>query len=308
MVWMLVLLLAATLEPGSATLIWRDGTVESMRVEGYADIAGKRRVTAKTNFRLASVTKQFTATAILLCEHDGKLTLDDPVSKHLANWPAYATAITIRHLLQHESGLRPYDANVRDNTPQLNDKDVLTFVQQQTDLLFEPGSAYRYSNTGYAILALIVEKASGLSFAEMLKHRIFKPLGMKGTTVGPAKNRAYGHARTATGWQRADQSATSAVQGDGGIYSSIHDLAKWANALDKCKLLDCATLQKTWTPSKHGYGLGWRIAADGVISHTGSTRGFRNVIQRHAKRSLTIVILTNRNEGEPEQTATHLAK
>lgn len=307
MVWMLLFLLAATFEPGSATLIFRDGKVESMRVEGSADIAAKRRVTPKTNFRLASVTKQFTATAILLCERDGKLTLDDPVSKHIANWPAYAGAITIRHLLQHESGLRPYDANVPDDTPQLTDKDVLTFVQQQASLLFDPGSAYRYSNTGYAILALIVEKASGLSFAEMLKQRIFKPLGMKGTTVGPAKNRAYGHSRTSTGWQRADQSSTSAVQGDGGVYSSIHDLAKWARALDKCTLLDCATLQRTWTPSKHGYGLGWRIAADGVISHTGSTRGFRNVIQRHPAKRLTIVILTNRNEGEPELAAFRLA-
>lgn len=305
--WMVLFLLAAALEPGSATLVWRDGKVESMRVEGYADIAAARRVTAKTNFRLASVTKQFTATAILLCQRDGKLTLDDPVSKHLADWPAYARAITIRQLLQHESGLRAYDADVPETTPQLSDKDVLRFVQQQSTLLFEPGSAYRYSNTGYAILALIVEKASGEPFAEMLKRRIFKPLGMKGTTVGPAKNRAYGHTRTGDGWSRADQSPTSAVQGDGGIYSSIHDLAKWAHALDNCKLLDCATLQQTCTPSKFGYGLGWRIAADGVVSHTGSTRGFRNVIQRHPEKRLTIVILTNRNEGEPEQTATRLA-
>jgi CubicO group peptidase (beta-lactamase class C family) len=307
MKWMLFFLLAATLEPGSATLIWRDGKVESMRVEGYADIAAKRRVTAKTNFRLASVTKQFTATAVLLCERDGKLTLDDPVSKHIADWPAYANAITIRHLLQHESGLRPYDANVPEDVPQLTDQDVLRFVQQQTSLLFDPGSAYCYSNTGYAILALVVERASGLRFAEMLRRRIFKPLGMKGTTVGPGNNRAFGHARTATGWQRADQSPTSAVQGDGGIYSSIQDLAKWARALDKCTLLDCATLQKTWTPSKHGYGLGWRIEG-GVIGHTGSTRGFRNVIKRYPAKRLTIVILTNRNEGEPEITATRLAK
>ncbi|MBM3756975.1 MAG: beta-lactamase family protein [Acidobacteria bacterium] len=306
MVWMILLLLAAAIEPGSATMVLRDGKVESMRVEGFADIAAKRRVTAKTNFRLASVTKQFTATAILLLEREGKLQLDDPVSKHLQNWPDYARAITIRHLLQHESGLRPYDDAVPGATPQLSDKDVLTFVQQQASLFFEPGSGYRYSNTGYAILALIVERVSGLRFAEMLKRRIFQPLGMKGTTVGPAKNRAYGHSRTPTGWKRDDQSPTSAVQGDGGIYSSLHDLAKWTRALDTCRLLDCVTLQKTWTPSKFGYGLGWRIAG-GVISHTGSTRGFRNVIQRHPAKKLTVVILTNRNEGEPETAATRLA-
>lgn len=304
-------LLLALIEPGSAILVLHDGKVIERRVEGYADIDARKKVTPKSNFRLASVTKQFTATAILLLEKDGKLRRSDLVADHLPGWPVYARDVTVQHLLQHESGLRDYDANVPEGATQLKDRDVLTFLQRQKDLLFPSGSSYRYSNSGYAILALLIEKASGQRFGDFLAARIFRPLGMKATVVHEqgrttVKHRAYGHSRDGQRWRRDDQSPTSAVQGDGGIYSSIHDLEKWVRALDRCTLLDCQTLRQTWTPSRHGYGLGWRVA-DGVVSHTGSTRGFRNVMQRYPAKRLTVIILTNRNEGEPERTASALA-
>ncbi|MBM3785913.1 MAG: beta-lactamase family protein [Acidobacteria bacterium] len=305
------LLLLALLEPGSAWIVLRDGKVLERRVEGYADTEAGKKVTAKTNFRLASVTKQFTAAAILLLERDGKLQLADPVANHLPEWPPYARAVTLLHLLQHESGLRAYDAGVADGTPQLRDSDVLRFVQGQTSLLFDAGTGYRYSNTGYAILALIVEAKSGLRFGDFLRRRIFAPLGMKNTLVHEegrtkVRHRAFGHSRVGAGWKRDDQSPTSAVQGDGGVYSSIDDLTKWAHALDRCRLLDCGTWQRAWTASKHGYGLGWRVET-GRVSHTGSTRGFRTVIQRYPARRLTVIVLTNRNEGEPQARAEELA-
>ncbi len=315
--------LLAMLDPGSALLILRDGKPIQTKVEGAADVESGRRITAKTNFRLASVTKQFTATAILLLAKDGKLSIDDPVSKHVSgSWPAYANGVTIRHLLTHTSGLRDYDENVPETSAQLTDSDVQAFVARQTSLLFAPGEQYRYSNTGYAILARIVEHTSKQAFPAFLKTRIFKPLGMKNTVAhiegaDTIKHRAYGHSRTATGWKRNDQSATSAVLGDGGIYSNVIDLAKWIRALDRCTLLDCATLQQSWTSAKlndgtpTNYGFGWRLETrDGasVISHTGETRGFRNALLRYPDKKLVVILLTNRNEGTPAAEAARLVK
>lgn len=244
--------LLAMLDPGSALLVLRNGKPVEIKVEGAADIESGRRITAKTNFRLASVTKQFTATAILLLAKDGKLTVDDAVAKRLPQWPAYADGVTIRHLLTHTSGLPDYDNSVPDTAPRFSDAGVYSFVKNQPALLFPPGSKYKYSNTAYALLALVVEQVSGQSFPTFLRNRIFRPLGMKGTVAhvegaDVVKNRAYGHSRTKTGWRRDDQSPTSAVLGDGGIYSNLQDLAKWIRALDRCALLDCATLQQSWT-------------------------------------------------------------
>lgn len=315
-------LLLAMLEPGSALLILRDGKPVQTKVEGAADIQSGRKITAKTNFRLASITKQFTATAILLLAKDGKLAIDDQASKHLQDWPVYANSVTIRHLLTHTAGLPDYDNGVPDSTPQLTDADVLLFLQKQTKLLFPPGEKYSYSNTGYAILALIVESASQQSFPAFLKARIFKPLGMKNTVAhiegkDTVASRAYGHSRTETGWKRNDQSATSAVLGDGGIYSNLNDLAKWIRALNTCKLLDCQTLEQSWTTAKLNngtpthYGFGWRLETRNghrVISHTGETRGFRNALLRYPDQGIAVILLTNRNEGTPAALAAEFVK
>jgi len=310
------------LDPGSALLVLGDGKPIHTVLEGAADIQSGRKVTRKTNFRLASITKQFTATAILLLAREGKLDINDPAGKHISPWPAYASGVTIRHLLTHTSGLPDYDNDVPDTTPQLTDADVLAFVQKQNALLFAPGAKYSYSNTAYAILALIVEQASRQTFPAFLKARIFQPLGMKDTVAhvegkDTVKNRAYGHSRTATGWKRNDQSATSAVLGDGGIYSNLNDLAKWVRALDECKLLDCKTLTQSWTTAKlndgtpTNYGFGWRLEtrdAQRVISHTGETRGFRNALLRYPEKKIVVILLTNRNEGTPAVEAAKAAK
>lgn len=315
-------LLLAFLDPGSALLVLKDGKPIRTQVEGTADIRTGRKITAKTNFRLASVTKQFTATAILLLAKDGKLTVDDPVAKHISDWPAYASTVTIRHLLTHTSGLPDYDNDVPDSSPQLTDADVLAFVRKQSANLFPPGAKYKYSNTGYAILALIVESAGSKPFPAFLHERIFRPLGMRDTVAhvegrDTVKNRAYGHSRTAEGWRVNDQSATSAVLGDGGIYSNVTDLAKWVRALDKCTLLPCQTLTESWTSARlndgtpTNYGFGWRLETrDGqrVISHTGETRGFRNALLRYPDRGIAVILLTNRNEGTPASVAAGIVK
>lgn len=306
--------------PGAAVLVLRDGKPLVRRGYGLADLEAGTPVTPGTNFRLASVTKQFTAAAILLLAQDGKLSLDDPVRKWLPSLPASDAAITVRHLLTHSSGLVDYeDLMAPDATEQVHDNDVLHLLEGENRLYFAPGTGYRYSNGAYALLALIVGKASGQDFATFLHARIFAPLGMDHTVayedgISTVANRAYGHSLVEGKWVRTDQSSTSAVLGDGGIYSSIDDLAKWDAALYDDRLLSDASRADAFrlhTPihdeaDVDGYGYGWRIHGE-VLWHSGETMGGRNVIVRWPRRHFTVVVLTNRNDPEPYRLALQIA-
>jgi CubicO group peptidase (beta-lactamase class C family) len=312
--------------PGASLLVLRDGEAVVRRGYGLSDLEVGTEAGPATDYRLASVTKQFTAAAILLLAQDGKLGIDDPVRRWLPTLPHAADAITLRHLLTHSSGLVDYeDLMAADYAGQIRDAGVLQLLEREDRTYFAPGSAYRYSNSGYALLALVVEKASGEAFQEFLRQRIFEPLGMHDTLAyvrgGPeVPHRAYGYSEVdddATGgqaagkhWMRTDQSSTSAVLGDGGIYSSIDDLARWDAALYDDRLLGDASrklafspqVQVTGEPYEAGYGFGWRITGD-TLWHSGETIGFRNVIVRWPSRRLTVVLLSNRNDPEPYRTA-----
>jgi CubicO group peptidase (beta-lactamase class C family) len=182
----------------------------------------------------------------------------------------------------------------------------------QTDsTYFQPGSQHRYSNTGYALLALTVEKISDKPFRDFLRDNIFQPLGMDNTiafekNINEVRNRAYGYSIKDSIVEFTDQSITSAVLGDGGIYSSLNDLYKWGQALYIGKLIDKKYLVESWTRGttstgvEFPYGYGWRLEKYHDIEatyHTGSTRGFRNIIYRIPAKNFTIVILTNRDAG-----------
>ena len=235
--------------PGASVLVLRDGQPIVRAGYGLADLETHTPATATTNYRLASVTKQFTAASILLLAEDGKLKLTDHVRKWLPTLPKAAEPITIRHLLTHTSGLIDYEDVIPDSfKAQLHDADVLKLLESQDRLYFHPGSDYRYSNSGYSLLALIVERASGRTFATFLRERIFQPLGMSNTVahedgISTVTNRAFGYTEEQGRWTRTDQSQTSAVLGDGGIYSSIDDLAKWDAALYDGRLLPQKALQ-----------------------------------------------------------------
>ena len=309
--------------PGAALLVVRDGEEMVRRGYGLADVEAGIAVTPATNFRLASVSKQFTAAAILLLAEDGALSLDDPLRQWLPSLPAAADGITLHHVLAHTSGLVDYEDVMPARVDrQLRDADVLALLESQDRLYFPPGSAYRYSNSGYALLALVVGKASGRDFASFLRERIFAPLGMAGTVAfedgtSTVARRAYGHSLVDGRWQRTDQSSTSAVLGDGGIYSSIDDLAKWNAALHDDRLLSdasrvLASTAHTGTDEADvdGYGYGWRIHDTGgqrLLWHSGETIGFRNVILRWPDERLTVVLLSNRNDPEPYALARRIA-
>lgn len=305
--------------PGASVLVVRDGTPLVRKAYGMANLEDGTPATAQTNYRLASVTKQFTAAAILLLAEGGRLSIDDRVRRWLPSLPETDDAITLRHLLTHTGGLIDYeDLMPADQQRQLRDDDVLRLLEQERRSYFEPGSRYRYSNGGYALLALVVEKASGKAFQDFLRERIFAPLGMHQTLAfvqdgPPVPNRAYGYGRDGGRWQRTDQSPTSAVLGDGGVYSSIDDLAKWDAALYDARLLGDAARQLAFTPWAKTddpaieYGFGWRISGE-TLWHSGETIGFRNVIVRWPRRHLTVVVLTNRDDPEPYGLALRIAE
>jgi CubicO group peptidase (beta-lactamase class C family) len=279
-----------------------------------ADLERRVAATPETDYRLASVSKQFTAMAVMLLVKDGKVRYDQPVRDFLPELPAAARAVTVRHLLNHTSGLWDYEALIPETrTTQLDDNDVLALAASKDALSSPPGTVYCYSNSGYVLLGLIVARASGMSFPEFLRTRIFVPLGMTATVAhvegkDTIPRRAYGYSPRGGGFVQTDQSVTSATLGDGGIYTNVDDMIRWDRALAEAQLVDSATLALATTPPQLSagttteYGFGWFVDSyrgEHRWRHTGETSGFRNAIQRFPGRRLTIIVLTNRSSGEP---------
>jgi CubicO group peptidase (beta-lactamase class C family) len=303
--------------PGAAVLVIKDGRVVLEKGYGLAEVETNTPVTRETDFRLASLSKQFTATAVMLLAADGKLRYDDPVTRWVPNLPAFAKGVTLRHLLHHTGGLPDYEDFVPDSqTRQVLDAEIPALIAKSDTAYFAPGTRYRYSNTGYVLLALTVERASGERFADFLHDRIFAPLGMNGTLAredrGPAvPHRAYGYSVNASGVRRTDQSNTSATLGDGGIYTSVRDLAKWDAALERHQLVSADAQRLAWTAGDPApYGFGWFVnrRPDTLeVWHNGESRGFTNGVARYPERRLAVWVLTNRTGGAPWELARKIA-
>ena len=302
--------------PGASVLIVQNGEILYEKGYGLADLNQKIPCTVDTNFRLASLTKQFTAMAILMLLEREKLSLDDSITKFFPEFPEYGKAITITHLLSHRSGLIDYEDIMPEGMSiPLSDRNVLYLLRKQDKTYFPPGSQFRYSNGGYALLSLIVEAVSGNTFAEFLKRNIFIPLQMNGTLayeagISQIRNRAYGYAKEGDHFIPSDQSLTSSVLGDGGVYSSVRDLLKWDQALYTDKLVSRKLLQRAFSTVSQtsdmngsGYGFGWYVAkhkTDDLIWHYGSTCGFSTRIERFPQHHFAVIILTNRRDADEE--------
>jgi CubicO group peptidase (beta-lactamase class C family) len=308
--------------PGASVSVIKNGKVFYSKAYGMANLEEHAPAITGTNYRLASVTKQFTAMAVMILVDRGKFSLDSRLTDVLPGAPTYLHEVKIRHLLNHTSGIVDYEDLIPESqTVQVLDKDVLSLLRSIDSVYFPPGAKFKYSNSGYSLLALVVESVSGQSFAEFLKKNIFAPLGMNHTLayqqgISTVDNRAYGYSRSDTGFVRTDQSVTSAVLGDGGIYSSVDDLFKWDQALYSEALVHSSLFEEALTParlndgSRTTYGFGWYVEPHRTTTrylHEGSTRGFRNAILRMPDQQLTIIILTNRNEGEPIEIARKIA-
>lgn len=308
--------------PGAAVLVVKDGRAVFERGYGVTDLRTMRRIDGRTNFRLASVTKQFTAAAVMLLARDGKLHYDDVLTDIFPVFPDYGRAITIRHLLNHTSGLPDYedlmppvDPSVPMEEVQIKDGGVLELLERQKAGKFVPGTRWAYSNSGYVVLGLVVEKISGRPFAEFLRDRVFAPLGMANTVAyergkNRVPDRAYGHSSESGRWSESDQSPTSATLGDGGVYSSISDLAKWDEALRRHTLLSETEMRPALIPvqvpaeppaepdgTPAAYGFGWFLnpwKGHPRMWHYGETVGFRTAVERFTADGLTVIVLCNR--------------
>ena len=305
--------------PGASVAVLRPGHAAIELAYGLADWENGASCAPDTNYRIASIAKQFTAAAVLLLGESGALTPDDAVRDWLPALPQSCRGMTVRHLLTHTSGVVDYEDLIPPGTRfALRYPDVLQLLQGRDDRYFAPGSSYRYSNSGYVLLASIVEKASGEKFSSFLRRRIFEPLQMVKTVaheegVSVIANRAYGYRSSGTSWRRADQSLTSATLGDGGIYSSIRDLARWDAALYGEQLLREESLKLAFAPAVQTddpavrYGYGWRSTGESLW-HSGESLGFRSVLVRFPAQGCTVIILTNRDAPEPYTSALAIAK
>lgn len=300
--------------PGASVMVVQNGKVLAAKSYGLADLERKIPSAPNVNYRLASVSKQFTAMAIMILADAGTLSVDDPITKFFPEFPEYGRRIKVRHLLNHTSGLIAYEDIIPPGTtlPVL-DINVLRLLETQDHTYFPPGSEFRYSNTGFAFLALIVEKVSGQTYSAFLRDHIFTPLGMDGTLayeqgISTVSHRAFGYTAQNDGsWSKTDQSLTSSVLGDGGIYSSINDLFKWGQALYTTKLVSKKMLEEAFTPGENTlhdnnlrYGFGWFISEyRGLrkIWHYGSSIGFSTRLERFPDKHFTVIVLANRNEA-----------
>ncbi|MDF1756682.1 MAG: serine hydrolase [Legionellaceae bacterium] len=271
---------------------------------GYANIEWQIPNTTSTKFRIASLTKQFTAVAILLLEERGMLKINDLVNKYIPDAPQAWDKVTIFHLLNHTSGIPNYTSfddfsefAKSTKTP----KQQIDFFRNKS-LNFQPGSNFEYNNSGYVLLGYLIEKISGLTYQDFVASNIFKPLGMKDSGYDSHAEiilqRAAGYVIRSNEICNADYLDMSIPYSAGSLYSTTKDLLLWEQSLFGGKILSADSLKKMMSPFKNDYGLGVRIySLNGykVISHAGGTSGFNTKLIYFPDDMLTIIVLANLN-------------
>lgn len=305
--------LQQTMGFNGAVLIAQYGKIIYKKSFGYANYFTKSPINTHTHFQLASVSKQFTAVAIMQLKEKNLLNYDDPIYKHIPGFP-YDSSLTIRSLLTHRSGLSDYAYNMDKiydkKIPLTNQKVVEMMIRLKPHIDYRPNAKFSYNNTNYMLLAYIVEKLSGQNFREYLKKNVFEPAGMVETFVYDPmhpemlKNAATGYVPRRGGPVVSDFNHLDGVTGDKGIYSTVEDLHHWDMALNEEKLVSFQTLEEAFTPQHtqpkvlpKNYGFGWRLTqldtGDWLTYHTGWWHGFKNYYLHNPKDNSAIIILGN---------------
>jgi D-alanyl-D-alanine carboxypeptidase len=316
--------------PGASLAVVHQGRVVKSKGYGFADLQSDTSASPQTVYEIGSMTKQFTAVAVMMLVEEGKIGLDDKISKYFAAAPAWWHKITVRHLLTHTSGIQNHVA-LPDYLDIFRTSVTGKEYPARSELLgefyklpqeFASGETWAYDNTGYYLLGIIIEQASGKNYWEFLDERIFKPLGMNSTrnteTRQIVANRAAGYGWIGNGWENRPVLAPFVAFSAGSILSTIEDLAKWDAALYTEKLLKKSSLEKMWTPARTNtgdaaafdYGFGWFIEeyrGRRDILHSGGTPGFSSVMHRFVDDRLTVVILTNHADIMLDQMALDVA-
>ena len=310
--------------PGGALGVVKDGRLVYEKAVGKADVEQDRSINSETVFHIASLSKQFTAMAVLLLEKDGKLSLDDDVRKHLPELHDFGKTITIRHLLLHTSGLRDqWDLVTLAGwrmSDVITDDDVFRLACRQRELNFEPGTRHLYCNTGYTLAARIVERAAGQPFRDFARSRIFEPLGMAHTRfpadheeIVPRRARSYHPA----GDGRYENSILSyGTVGATSLLTTVADLARWDANFDEPRVGDAAILEKLQAGGtlndgrKIDYALGLvngTYRGRKVVEHAGSDAGFRCTLLRFPTERFSVILLANTSDAAPGELARRVA-
>jgi CubicO group peptidase (beta-lactamase class C family) len=302
-------------DAGMAVLVSQNGRVLFEKAYGMADTEHSIAADVKTRFRIGSITKQFTATAILKLQEEGKLRVDDKLSKYFPNFPR-GSEVTLQHLLTHTSGIHDYTGSTNftvDATNVISTEALINSFQHEP-YDFHPGEKWLYDNSGYVLLSCIVEKVSGTSYAAFLQKHFFQPLGMADTGVDesprPLMHEALGYSYAKGQYNRAVSLDPSWTFGTGDLFSTVEDLNKWNEAIFNGRVLKPASLKSAFTPARtsenkdddsgDGYGYGWFISKwRGLleISHGGYLPGFNSFLLRIPKEKFTVIVLANSGPG-----------
>jgi len=311
-------------QPGATVIVVKDGKTLLRKAYGIANIASKEALQADHVMRLGSITKQFTSVAILQLVEEGKIALNDPVTKFFPDYPVSGKGITVEHLLTHTSGIPSYTG--KPNFVAGAGKDIS--VQEMVDsfkndaLEFEPGTAYKYNNSGYFLLGAIIEKVSGEPYAKFVEKRLFTPLGMTNTAYEGYERskqvRAAGYSQRTGEFEPSMKISMTQPYAAGSLTSTVDDLAKWDAAVSAGKLLKAEHWKRAFTSYKlksgqdTNYGYGWGIGqfeSQAMISHGGGIPGFSTFALSLPKDKVYVAVLTNADGGlaQPEMVAMRLA-
>ena len=311
--------------PGCAVGVGVGGASVLQKAYGMADLEHDVRNMPDTIFEAGSVAKQFTAAAVLLLSKEGKLSLDDPVRKYIPELPEYGSALLIRHMLNHTSGLRDWGdvaaiAGWARTTRVHTHAHVLDIVSRQQSLNFTPGSQYSYSNSGYNLAAILVSRVSGKAFAEFSQERLFKPLGMTHTSwrddfTRIVRNRAIAYSEGRDGQFQMDMPFEN-VHGNGGLLTTVGDLLKWNENFVSPKVGDLAFVREQQETGRFNDGRPQQYALGLVIgqyrglrnvSHSGATAGYRAYLVRYPDQHVSVAVLCNVSSGAATQYAQAVA-
>ncbi len=307
--------------PGASVAIISDAKVVFKKSYGVRDMKTKEKISSSTNFNIASLTKQFTAMAILQLAEKNKISLNDKLSRFFPEMNReIADVITIKELLTHSSGIPDhYDYTNTKNMHHAHDIDVLNAIKHADSTYFKSGSKFRYSNTAFCVLALIIERTSGMNYSDYLKKNIFLPAGMSHSTVWKEKASIF---QPAIGYEldtmqkkfrksQAEENVFFSTEGDGGIYTSVDDYLKWFAALQSGKIFSKTITDEARSiqfgidkNEKLGYGFGWFIDNNDVwkkVYHSGSNGGFRTFSFTIPSQKMLIVIFSNRDDINLEE-------
>jgi CubicO group peptidase (beta-lactamase class C family) len=305
--------------PGVSLAVVKNGQIILAKGYGYANVEHHVPVKPETIFQSGSIGKQFTATAVMMLVAEGRVNLDEKISKYLGEVPDSWQNITVRHLLTHTSGLTDYPDDF-DFRRDYTEAELLTRAQAITPT-FKPGDKWQYSNLGYLTLGILIHNVTGQFYGDFLQERIFKPLGMSTTRIiseaDIVPNRAAGYRFVKDELKNQNWvSPTLNTTADGALYFTVLDMAKWDAALYGEGLLNKASLQQMWTPVRLNnnkaadYGFGWslgRVNGHRIIEHGGAWQGFTSYIARYVDDKITVIVLDNLAGANAGKIARHVA-